>query len=140
MIIFNKQYNKNMLYFLGVNMSEKKPLKIALSSIFGIGKKSAKIICIKLNFNSKLRISKLTDYQINDLSNEIKKSIFGQVLKNKIRLNIKKLMEINCYKGFRHKFGLPVRGQRTHSNGMTRKYLSKKIKKKKKPSKNKKVY
>ena len=118
-----------MLYILGIPLANNKPIRIALNSIYGIGPKSSEKICKKLNFNSKFYVNQLTDHQINILIKEIKNYLFGIDLKKKIQNNIQKLIQINCYKGFRHTYGLPVRGQRTHSNGKTQKYLKFKIKK-----------
>lgn len=116
-----------MLYILGVNLSEKKSVKIALSAFYGIGIKTSTKICHKLNINPQYPVSSLTDSQINLLMNEIKNYTINMDLKKKIKSNVDKLILIKCYRGLRHNYGLPVRGQRTRSNGRTQKYLSNKL-------------
>ena len=115
-----------MLYVLGKNLPDNKSVKTGLNAIYGIGNKRSRIICDRLSINPEYRIHQLTDLQINLLINEIKHYTIDMDLKKIIKGNIDKLINIKCYRGLRHGYGLPVRGQRTRSNGRTQKYLSNK--------------
>jgi len=117
-----------MLYVLGVNLPDKKSVRIGLNSFYGIGNKTSKIICDRLNINVQYHVNQLTDLQINNLIKEIKNYTIEMDLRKKKKDNIEKLINIKSYRGFRHSFGLPVRGQRTRSNGKTQKLLSNKLK------------
>lgn len=119
-----------MLYILGVNIPNNKSVKIALTYIYGIGKKRSNIICNKQHIMDATRVNTLSDAQINNLTKEIKTYIIETDLKKLRRENIKRFIDIGSYKGFRHSAGLPVRGQRTHTNARTQKYLSRKLVKK----------
>jgi small subunit ribosomal protein S13 len=97
-------------------------VEIGLQSIFGIGPARAKRLMERLNLQTSMRVHDLSDEQVNTLSaiiqNEYK--VEGD-LRREVTGNIKRLMDINSYRGLRHKKGLPVRGQRTHTNARTRK-------------------
>jgi small subunit ribosomal protein S13 len=116
-----------MLNVLGVNLPGNKSVRIALNRLYGIGNKTSQTICNKLHINPQFLINELTDLQLNYLIKEIKNYTINIDLRKKIRYNIDKLIKIRCYRGLRHSYGLPVRGQRTRSNGKTQKYLSKKL-------------
>ncbi|PIE04259.1 MAG: 30S ribosomal protein S13 [Spirochaetales bacterium] len=106
---------------------------IALTYIFGIGRTSARQICEKTGVNPETRMNDLTAEEVNTLrkliENEYK--VEGR-LRSETALNIKRLMDIGCYRGLRHRRGLPVRGQRTKTNARTRKGKAKTVAKKKK--------
>ena len=110
-----------MIRISGVSLNSNKHIVIALRSIYGIGKFKSLKICKILNINTKLKVSVLSYITINLLRNEINKHEIEGNLRIKIGLNIKRLYDIKCYRGFRHKANLPVRGQRTKTNGKTSK-------------------
>lgn len=111
---------------LGVNLPDGKAVKISLTYLFGIGLSRAKQICLDCNINENIKLSGLTQEQIQFITQYIKENftIEGD-LRKEISVSIKHLMDIKCYRGIRHRKGLPVRGQRTHTNARTRKGKSK---------------
>lgn len=119
-----------MLYILGVNIPNNKSVKIALTHIYGIGQKRAEVICNKQHIMAATLVNNLSDTQINNLTKEIKTYIIETDLKKLRRENIKRFIDIGSYKGFRHSAGLPVRGQRTHTNAKTQRFLSRRLVKK----------
>jgi small subunit ribosomal protein S13 len=120
-----------MVYILNTKLKNEKKIEFALSQIFGISLNLAKQICGQLGFSCDTRISKLSNSQIDELSQIISQYYFiGPELKKNIKLNIQRLIRIGCYRGFRHTESLPVRGQRTHGNARTSRNLKLKNKKK----------
>ena len=117
----------------GVDIPNNKRVEIALTYIYGIGLKSSKDILAKTGINPDTRAKDLTEDDIAKLRDEIENNytVEGD-LRRDISLNIKRLTEINCYRGIRHRKGLPVRGQRTKTNARTRKGPAKTIANKKK--------
>ena len=117
----------------GVNIPMNKRAEIGLTYIFGIGRKSAQDICAKANISSAKRVSQLNDDDVLKIREIIDQDyqVEGD-LRRGIGMNIKRLMDLGCYRGLRHRKGLPVRGQRTHSNARTRKGPAKAIAGKKK--------
>ncbi len=111
-----------MARIVGIDIPDNKHIEISLTYIFGIGRSMAKSICKKANVPFGTRTRDLTEDQtvrIRDIiENEYK--VEG-ALRSEVTMNIKRLMEIGSYRGMRHKMGLPVRGQRTHTNARTRK-------------------
>lgn len=109
-----------MARIAGVNIPDDKRIEISLTYIYGIGKSVSGTILDKLKINRDTKAKDLSTKEINDLKNEIEKKykIEGE-LKHEIRMNIKRLKEIGCYRGLRHQKGLPVRGQRTKTNTRT---------------------
>jgi small subunit ribosomal protein S13 len=107
---------------VGVDLPKMKPIGIALTYIFGLGQTSGLKICKEAKVNPTIRTKDLTDEQVRDIRNVIqqKYKVEGS-LKTEINMNIKRLIDINSYRGMRHKMGLPVRGQRTQTNARTRK-------------------
>jgi small subunit ribosomal protein S13 len=107
---------------VGVDLPKQKPVGIALSYIFGIGKSSGLKICQEAGVDPGTRTKDLTDEQVRDIRTIIQQNykVEGS-LKTEINMNIKRLIDINCYRGMRHKSGLPARGQRTRTNARTRK-------------------
>ena len=106
---------------------------IALTYIFGIGRNSARRICEKTGVDPEVRINDLSADEVNKLRKVIENDykVEGR-LRSETALNIKRLMDIGCYRGLRHRKGLPVRGQRTKTNSRTRKGRAKTVAKKKK--------
>ncbi len=121
-----------MARVVGVDIPRKKRIDIGIRSIFGIGPTRAKKILEQTGIEPSLRGNDLTDEQASLLSSTILASykVEGD-LRREVTSNIKRLMDINCYRGQRHKRGLPVRGQRTHTNARTRKGPRRSIVKKK---------
>ncbi len=111
-----------MARIAGVNIPTQKRVEIGLQSIFGIGPAKAKEICKKLGVPSDRRVHQLTDEEVLKIREAIdhEYKVEGD-LRREISLNIKRLMDLGCYRGLRHRKGLPVRGQRTHTNARTRK-------------------
>ena len=117
----------------GVDIPNAKRVEVALTYIYGIGLKSARDILAKTGVNPDTRAKDLTEDDIAKLRDEIENhyTVEGE-LRREVQLNIKRLTEINCYRGIRHRKGLPVRGQRTKTNARTRKGPAKTIANKKK--------
>jgi small subunit ribosomal protein S13 len=106
----------------GVNIPTNKKINIALTYIFGIGNKVADDICSEASVDITKRVSELNDEELNIIRDLIdqKHTVEGD-LRRKISLDIKRLNDLGCYRGLRHRKKLPVRGQRTHTNARTRK-------------------
>jgi len=112
----------------GVDLPREKRIEIGLTYIYGIGKTTAQQILAKTGVNPDTRVKDLTEDEVNKLREVIDKEhkVEGD-LRREVSLNIKRLMEIACYRGLRHRRGLPVRGQRTKTNARTRKGPSKTV-------------
>ena len=106
----------------GVNIPTNKRIRVALTYIFGIGPKIANDICSEASVDMKMRVSQLKDEELNKIREIIdaKHSVEGD-LRRKVSMDIKRLTDLGCYRGLRHRKRLPVRGQRTHTNARTRK-------------------
>jgi len=106
----------------GVNIPTNKRVAISLRYIYGIGPKKAQEICDALNIPPERRVNELTDEEILRIRELIDRNyrVEGD-LRREVAMNIKRLMDLGCYRGLRHRKGLPVRGQRTHTNARTRK-------------------
>jgi len=117
----------------GVNIPTNKRVEVALTYIHGIGRTKAKEICGKLSVPQERRVSELTDAEVLQLRELIdaEHTVEGD-LRREVAMNIKRLMDLASYRGLRHRKGLPVRGQRTHTNARTRKGKAKPIAGKKK--------
>ena len=111
----------NMARIVGVDIPNDKPVGIALTYIYGIGRYTAKLICDGAKVDSTIRVKDLTDDQLGAIRNEISNYKTEGDLRREVALNIKRLTEVGCYRGTRHRRGLPVRGQRTKTNARTRK-------------------
>jgi small subunit ribosomal protein S13 len=111
-----------MARIAGVDLPREKRIEIALQYIYGIGKTSAKRICAAANVDVKTRTHALSEDEIRRLREAIEANfkVEGD-LRRETSMNIKRLMDLGCYRGLRHRKGLPVRGQRTHTNARTRK-------------------
>jgi small subunit ribosomal protein S13 len=106
----------------GVNIPTNKRVVIALTYIYGIGRVKAKEICEKVGLPPERRVNELTDAEVLQIRETIDRDykVEGD-LRREIAMDIKRLMDLGCYRGLRHRKGLPVRGQRTHTNARTRK-------------------
>ena len=122
-----------MARIAGVNIPTNKRVPIALTYITGIGKASAETICEAVNIDPSRRVNELSDAEVLAVREFIdaKFSVEGD-LRREVTMNIKRLMDLGCYRGLRHRRNLPVRGQRTHTNARTRKGPAKAIAGKKK--------
>lgn len=125
-----------MARIAGVNIPTGKRVEIALTSIHGIGRQHAKEICQKVGLPPERRVSELTDADVMRIREIIDQDykVEGD-LRREVAMNIKRLMDLGCYRGLRHRRGLPVRGQRTHTNARTRKGPARPIAGKKKVTK-----
>ncbi len=108
---------------LGVDIPPNKRVDISLRYIYGIGPSNSQVILSRAGIDPSVRAKDLTDDQISKITQTVQKGgyLVEGDLRREIGLNLKRLMGINCYRGIRHKKGLPVRGQRTHTNARTRK-------------------
>jgi len=117
----------------GVNIPTQKRVVIALQYIHGIGNKCAHDICTKVGIPAERRVNQLTDAEILQIRETIDRDYMVEGdLRREVITNIKRLMDLGCYRGLRHRKGLPVHGQRTHTNARTRKGPAKPIAGKKK--------
>ncbi|MCK9625675.1 MAG: 30S ribosomal protein S13 [Bacteroidales bacterium] len=125
-----------MARIAGVDLPKNKRGEIGLTSIFGLGRSSAKKILTDLNIDLDTKVKDWNDDQVSAIRTKIAEDykIEGE-LRSTIQLNIKRLMDIGCYRGIRHRIGLPVRGQSTKNNARTRKGRKKTVANKKKATK-----
>ena len=127
-----------MARIAGVNIPTGKRVVIALTYIHGIGRTKAVEICEKVGIPFERRVNDLTEVELTGIRDSIDNDDDYEVegdLRRKVAMNIKRLMDLGCYRGIRHRRGLPVRGQRTHTNARTRKGPAKTIAGKKKVAK-----
>ena len=125
-----------MARIAGVNIPTNKRVPIALTYIFGIGRTRAMDICTKANIDLALRVNQLSDEEVTRVRDIIDQDFVVEGdLRRETAMNIKRLMDLGCYRGLRHRKGLPVRGLRTHTNARTRKGPAKAIAGKKKVTK-----
>ncbi len=122
-----------MARIAGVNIPTQKRVVIALQYIHGIGPRFAEAICTRVGIPADRRVNQLTDAEVLQIREAIDRdyTVEGD-LRREVAMNIKRLMDLGCYRGLRHRRGLPVRGQRTHTNARTRKGPAKAIAGKKK--------
>ncbi len=122
-----------MARIAGVNIPTNKRVVIALQYIHGIGPKTAQEIMEKVHIDQARRVSQLSDQEVLQIREVIDRDFVVEGdLRREVSMNIKRLMDLGCYRGLRHRRGLPVRGQRTHTNARTRKGPAKAIAGKKK--------
>ena len=122
-----------MARIAGVNIPTNKRVEIALSYIHGIGRTKAREICEKVSIPPERRVNELSDAEVLQIRETIDRDYLVEGdLRRDVAMNIKRLMDLGCYRGLRHRRGLPVRGQRTHTNARTRKGPAKAIAGKKK--------
>ena len=110
-----------MARIAGINVPDKKHTVISLTYIFGIGQTRAKAICGSTGIKPDVRIQDLNEGELDALRSEVGKFIVEGDLRRETSMNIKRLMDLGCYRGIRHRRGMPVRGQRTRTNARTRK-------------------
>ena len=117
----------------GVNIPSSKRIEVALTYIFGIGQTRAKLICKEANLDASKRVNSLSEDQLTIIRDIIEKkfTVEGD-LRRENAVSLKRLVDLGCYRGLRHRKGLPVRGQRTHTNARTRKGKARPIAGKKK--------
>ena len=125
-----------MARIAGVNIPNNKPVEIGLTYIFGIGRTTSQKILDQLTIPRERRVNELSDAEVLRLREVIDREhrVEGD-LRREVAMNIKRLMDLGCYRGLRHRRGLPVRGQRTHTNARTRKGPARPIAGKKKVKK-----
>ena len=121
-----------MARIVGVDIPNEKRVVIALTYIYGIGLTTSKKILKETNINEDIRVKNLTEDQLTAIRTEVAKHKVEGDLRREVALNIKRLTEIGCYRGLRHRRSLPVRGQRTKTNARTRKGPRKLVSKSKK--------
>ena len=122
-----------MARIAGVNIPSNKRVEVALTYIHGIGDTFAQQICTKVNIPPERRVSQLTESEIIQIREVIDRDYMVEGdLRREVAMNIKRLMDLGCYRGLRHRRGLPAHGQRTHTNARTRKGPAKPIAGKKK--------
>ena len=121
-----------MARIAGVDLPKEKRVEIGLTYIYGIGRASSNKILAAAKVNPDIRVKDLTDDQVQDIRKAMEGYKVEGDLKREVALNIKRLTEIGCFRGTRHKRGLPVRGQRTKTNARTRKGPRKVVSKKNK--------
>jgi small subunit ribosomal protein S13 len=106
----------------GVNIPTQKRVEIGLTYIHGIGRTKAKEICKKCNVPAERRVNELSEQEVIEIRETIDRDyVVEGDLRREVAMNIKRLMDLGCYRGLRHRKGLPVHGQRTHTNARTRK-------------------
>lgn len=110
-----------MARIAGVNIPDHKHVVIALTSIYGIGKTTSTNLCKEVGIETSTKVSQLSEEKLEALRTVIAKLTVEGDLRRVITMNIKRLMDLGCYRGLRHRRGLPLRGQRTKTNARTRK-------------------
>ena len=117
-----------MARIAGINLPSQKHIEIALTSIYGIGKTRSHAICEAAGIERTTKVSSLSEPEAEKLREEVAKFEVEGDLRREVSMNIKRLMDLGCYRGIRHRRGLPLRGQRTKTNSRTRKGPRKPIK------------
>lgn len=117
-----------MARIAGVNIPDHKHAVISLTYVFGVGRTRAKAICAAAGIQENVKFSELSEDQIESVRTEVGKLSVEGDLRREVSMNIKRLMDLGCYRGLRHRKGLPVRGQRSKTNARTRKGPRKPIK------------
>lgn len=111
-----------MARIAGVNIPTQKRVEIGLTYIHGIGRTKAREICKKCNVPAERRVNELSEQEVIEIRESIDREYLVEGdLRREVAMNIKRLMDLGCYRGLRHRKGLPVHGQRTHTNARTRK-------------------
>jgi small subunit ribosomal protein S13 len=110
-----------MARIAGINIADNKHAVIALTGIYGIGRVSARKICKSAGIKPDMKIKDLSEPEIESIRSEITKYTVEGDLRRTVSMNIKRLMDLGCYRGIRHRRGMPLRGQRTRTNARTRK-------------------
>jgi len=110
-----------MARIAGVNIPDNKHLNIALTYIYGIGITRAQNICNSLDLKYSIKVNQLSESELDNIRAEISKFNLEGDLRREVTMNIKRLLDLGCYRGIRHRKGLPVRGQKSKTNARTRK-------------------
>jgi small subunit ribosomal protein S13 len=110
-----------MARIAGVNIPNNQHAEIALTAIYGIGRPRARAICEAAGVRFSAKLKELSDTEMDKLREQVGKLTVEGDLRREVSMNVKRLMDLNCYRGLRHRRGLPVRGQRTRTNARTRK-------------------
>ena len=110
-----------MARIAGINIPTDKHIVIGLQSIFGIGQTRSKLICETLKLDPSTKVSKLTEEELESIREVVSQYEVEGVLRREVSMNIKRLRDLGCYRGIRHRKSLPLRGQRTKTNARTRK-------------------
>ncbi len=110
-----------MARIAGVNIPVNKHIVIGLTSIYGVGSTTAKALCVSAKLDPATKVRELTEEQLELLRSEVTKFKIEGDLRREVSMNIKRLMDMGCYRGIRHRRSLPLRGQRTKTNARTRK-------------------
>ena len=118
-----------MARIAGINIPDHKHAVIALTAIYGVGRQTASEICEKVGIVPSVKIKELTEEQLEAIRTVVSKMTVEGDLRREVSMNIKRLMDLGCYRGIRHRRGLPLRGQRTRTNARTRKGPRKPIRK-----------
>ncbi|HIF53851.1 MAG: 30S ribosomal protein S13 [Methylococcales bacterium] len=118
-----------MARIAGINVAEHKHTEIALTAIFGVGRQTAQEICQQVEIDPTVKIKDLSEEQLESIRKVVSALTVEGDLRREVSMNIKRLMDLGCYRGIRHRRGLPLRGQRTRTNARTRKGPRKPIRK-----------
>ncbi|MCL1476435.1 30S ribosomal protein S13 [Marinobacter sp. M3C] len=118
-----------MARIAGVNIPDHKHVVVSLTYIFGVGKTTAQKLCDATGVKPDVKVKDLTDEQLESLRTDVTKGTVEGDLRREVQMNIKRLKDLGCHRGLRHRHGLPVRGQRTKTNARTRKGPRKPIRK-----------
>ncbi|MBS3965321.1 MAG: 30S ribosomal protein S13 [Methylomonas sp.] len=110
-----------MARIAGINIPDNKHAEIALTAIYGVGRHTARRICEKVSIKEGVKIRELTEDQVESIRKVVGSMMVEGDLRREVSMNIKRLMDLGCYRGVRHRRGLPLRGQRTRTNARTRK-------------------
>jgi len=113
----------------GINLPNHKHIEVGLTSIYGIGRKTAQKICDAVGIDRMTKVQDLNEKQAEKLRSEVSQYEVEGDLRREVSMNIKRLMDLGCYRGLRHRRGLPVNGQRTKTNARTRKGPPRAVKK-----------
>ncbi|MEW4981792.1 MAG: 30S ribosomal protein S13 [Cycloclasticus sp.] len=118
-----------MARIAGINIPDNKHIVISLTSIYGIGLTRSKAICVAAGIDAATKVRELSEDQLELLRTEVGKYLIEGDLRREVSMNIKRLLDLGCFRGIRHRRSLPVRGQRTKTNARTRKGPRKPIRK-----------
>ncbi|MAZ66667.1 MAG: 30S ribosomal protein S13 [Kangiellaceae bacterium] len=118
-----------MARIAGINVPDHKHAEIALTAIYGVGRQTARKICEAAGINYDVKLKELSEDEIENIRTQVANFTVEGDLRREVSMNIKRLMDLGCYRGLRHRKSLPLRGQRTKTNARTRKGPRKPIKK-----------
>ena len=118
-----------MARIAGINVADHKHAEIALTAIYGVGRQTAKELCEQVKIEPSVKIKELSEEQLESIRQVISSMTVEGDLRREVSMNIKRLMDLGCFRGIRHRRGLPLRGQRTRTNARTRKGPRKPIRK-----------